>query len=149
MQTVLIVIHFLVVIALVGVVLLQPSEGGGFGGGSSFMSTRGTKSALTRLTTILAICFFAISIGLIVVGNLSNSGSDILNRIPVSSGKNSTKENASESMPLSGSEDQPSIIDQLGGVPASSQQQNDLVAPTNENPLPPLVGDPISNSKSE
>ncbi|AQX27842.1 MULTISPECIES: preprotein translocase subunit SecG [unclassified Bartonella] len=145
MQTVLIVIHFLVVIALVGVVLLQPSEGGGFGGGSSFMSTRGTKSALTRLTTILAICFFAISIGLVVVGNLSNSDSDILNRIPVSSGKNSTKESTSESK----SEDQPSIIDQLGGVPASSQQKNDLVTPTSEDPLPPPMGDPISNSKPE
>ncbi|ATO57521.1 preprotein translocase subunit SecG [Bartonella sp. 1-1C] len=145
MQTVLIVIHFLVVIALIGVVLLQPSEGGGFGGGgSSFMSARGTKNALTRLTTILAACFFMISIGLIVVGNLSNSGSDILNRIPVNAGQNSTKENASGSTPSVEGEAQPSIIDQLGGGPESSQQQNGLAIPENEDPLPPPVGNPVS-----
>ncbi|WP_407965037.1 preprotein translocase subunit SecG [Bartonella sp. C271] len=144
MQTVLIVIHFLVVIALVGVVLLQPSEGGGFGGGSGFINTRGTKSALTRLTTLLAICFFAISIGLIVIGNLSNSSSDILNRIPINSEQNSTKENTSESTLSVGDEAQPSIIDQLGGIPESSQQQNGLAVPKNEDPLPPPVGNPIS-----
>ena len=61
MQTVIIVIHLMVVLALVGVVLLQRSEGGGLGigGGSGFMTARGAANALTRTTGILAIAFFA------------------------------------------------------------------------------------------
>jgi protein translocase subunit secG len=60
MQTVLIVIHLMVVIALVGVVLLQRSEGGalGVGGGSGFMTGRGQANVLTRATAILAAIFF-------------------------------------------------------------------------------------------
>ncbi|TIT37225.1 MAG: preprotein translocase subunit SecG, partial [Mesorhizobium sp.] len=52
METVLIVIHLMVVLALVGVVLLQRSEGGGLGigGGSGFMTARGAANALTRAT---------------------------------------------------------------------------------------------------
>ncbi|WP_208541810.1 preprotein translocase subunit SecG, partial [Bartonella capreoli] len=84
MLTVLIVIHFLIVITLIGVVLIHLSEGGGHGSssGSGFMSARGTKNILTSLTTILAICFFTMSIVLVVVGNILNFDSDILNRIP-------------------------------------------------------------------
>ncbi len=60
MQTVLIVIHLMIVLALVGIVLIQRSEGGGLGigGGSGFMSARGTANALTRTTAILATLFF-------------------------------------------------------------------------------------------
>ena len=66
MQTVVIVIHLMVVLALVGVVLLQRSEGGGLGigGGSGFMTARGAANALTRTTAILAAVFFASSLGL-------------------------------------------------------------------------------------
>ena len=66
MQTVLIVIHLMIVLALVGVVLIQRSEGGGLGigGGSGFMSARGTANALTRTTAILAVLFFMTSLGL-------------------------------------------------------------------------------------
>src|SRR5262245_57349368 len=67
MQTVLIVIHLLIVIFLVGFVLLQRSEGGGLGlgGGSSgvsgFMTGRGQANVLTRTTMYLAIGFFLTS----------------------------------------------------------------------------------------
>jgi preprotein translocase subunit SecG len=66
MQTVLIVIHLMIVLALVGVVLIQRSEGGGLGigGGSGFMSARGTANALTRTTAILATLFFITSLGI-------------------------------------------------------------------------------------
>ncbi|WP_455475602.1 preprotein translocase subunit SecG [Bartonella sp. B17] len=138
MQTVLIVIHFLVVIALVGVVLLQPSEGGGLGvsSGSGLMRTRGTKNALTRLTAILAFCFFAISIGLIVVGNISNSSSDILKRIPINP----------EVAPLLKNGSQPSILEQLGSVPIPSQEQNKPMIPADESPVPPLLENPSDTS---
>ena len=56
MQTVVIVIHLMVVVALIGFVLLQKSEGGGLGIGSTggFMTSRGTTNVLTRTTAVLA-----------------------------------------------------------------------------------------------
>ncbi len=67
MITVLLVVHILIAVAMVGVVLMQKSEGGalgigGGGGGGGFMSIRGTANLLTRTTGILAGCFFATSI---------------------------------------------------------------------------------------
>ncbi len=72
MDTVILVIHLMVAAALVGVVLMQRSEGGalgiGGGGGGGFMSGRGTANLLTRMTAILAAVFFATSILLSVLG---------------------------------------------------------------------------------
>ena len=64
MQTVVIVVHLMIVVVLIGSVLLQKSEGGGLGmgGGAGFMSSRGTANLLTRTTAILAIGFFATSL---------------------------------------------------------------------------------------
>ena len=69
MQTVIIVIHLMVVAAMIGVVLLQKSEGGGLGIGSTggFLSSRGTANVLTRTTAILAATFFATSLVLSVL----------------------------------------------------------------------------------
>ena len=85
MQTVVIVIHLLIVIALVGVILIQRSEGGGLGigGGSGLMTARGTKNALTRFTAILAACFFLTSIVLTVLQSVSNhTPTSILDNVP-------------------------------------------------------------------
>jgi len=84
MQTVLIVIHLMIVLALVGVVLIQRSEGGGLGvgGGSGFMSARGTANALTRTTAILATLFFITSLGLGLLARYESKPTDILDRIP-------------------------------------------------------------------
>ncbi|MBB3912999.1 preprotein translocase subunit SecG [Rhizobium fabae] len=89
MQTVLIVIHLMIVLALVGVVLIQRSEGGGLGigGGSGFMSARGTANALTRTTAILATLFFLTSLGLGILTRYEGRPSDILNRIPATGGQ--------------------------------------------------------------
>jgi len=86
MQTVLIVIHLMIVLALVGVVLIQRSEGGGLGigGGSGFMSARGTANALTRTTAILAALFFITSLALGVLARYESRPTDILDRIPQS-----------------------------------------------------------------
>jgi preprotein translocase subunit SecG len=64
MSTVLLIIHLMVASALVGVVLLQRSEGGalGMGGGGGFMSGRGAANFLTRVTAGLAAAFFATSL---------------------------------------------------------------------------------------
>ncbi|MEW9808384.1 preprotein translocase subunit SecG [Mesorhizobium sp. ZMM04-5] len=82
METVVIVIHLMVVLALVGVVLLQRSEGGGLGigGGSGFMTARGAANALTRATAILAAAFFATSLGLSLIARYGAQPLDILDR---------------------------------------------------------------------
>lgn len=85
MQTVLIVVHLLIVLALVGVVLLQRSEGGGLGMGggsgvSGFMTGRGQANALTRATAILAALFFVTSLGLTVLASMSRGGGSIIDR---------------------------------------------------------------------
>ncbi|TGQ72657.1 MAG: preprotein translocase subunit SecG [Mesorhizobium sp.] len=84
MQTVLIVIHLMVVLALVGVVLLQRSEGGGLGigGGSGFMTARGAANALTRATAILAAAFFVTSLTLSIIARYGEKPIDILDRVP-------------------------------------------------------------------
>ncbi len=77
MQTVLIVIHIFVVLALIGVVLLQKSEGGalGMGGGGGFMTSRGSGNVLTKATAILAGTFFATSLLLSVIAGSGRPGS--------------------------------------------------------------------------
>ncbi|MEV4606371.1 preprotein translocase subunit SecG [Rhizobium sp. ZW T2_16] len=108
MQTVLIVIHLMIVLALVGVVLIQRSEGGGLGigGGSGFMSARGTANALTRTTAILAALFFVTSLALGILARYDSKPTDILNRIP-------------QSQQGTGN----GILDQLGPAPAAPPAQ--------------------------
>ena len=64
------VLQAIVAAALVGVILIQRSEGGGLGVGGSpagLMSARGAANFLTRMTTFLAISFVSLSITLAVV----------------------------------------------------------------------------------
>ncbi len=70
MITVLLLLHLIIATALVGVVLLQRSEGGGLGiggGGGGFMTGRGTANLLTRATMALAAAFFVTSVSLTVL----------------------------------------------------------------------------------
>ncbi len=80
MQQVIIVIHLMLVLALIGVVLLQKSEGGGLGIGSTggFMTSRGTANVLTRATAILAALFFATSLILSILAGLNRKPTSIL-----------------------------------------------------------------------
>jgi preprotein translocase subunit SecG len=89
MTTVLLIIHLFVTLALIGVVLIQRSEGGGLGVGStqgmgSFMSGRGTANLLTRTTAILATIFMALSLTLALLdrGTTVNGGHSILDLPP-------------------------------------------------------------------
>ncbi|MBW4022377.1 MAG: preprotein translocase subunit SecG [Proteobacteria bacterium] len=85
MFTVLLVIHVLVTLTLIGVVLIQRSEGGGLGiggaqGMGSFMTGRGTANLLTRTTAILATVFLALSLVLaLMTRNSSGNTSAIFN----------------------------------------------------------------------
>jgi len=82
MMILLLAVHILVAIALVGVVLLQKSEGGalGMGGGgmSGFMTGRSTSNLLTRATAILAAAFMTTSILLVVMHNRERAPRSIL-----------------------------------------------------------------------
>ena len=81
MQTVLIVVHLMIVLAMIGLVLLQRSEGGGLGmgGGGGFMTTRGSTNMLTRTTAILAACFFVTSLVLSILAGHDRKPTSILN----------------------------------------------------------------------
>ena len=119
MQTVVIVIHLMIVIVLIGAVLLQKSEGGGLGmgGGAGFMSSRGTANLLTRTTAILAVGFFATSLLLSWIAGLNRQPASII----------STQAPASQSQPVGGAK--PVVPPSSGGVldtlkKADEQQQN-------------------------
>lgn len=82
MSTVLLLIHVMVAVALVGVILLQRSEGGalGIGGGGGFMTGRSAGNALTKTTAILAAGFFATSLALSLLAGQHGGTPSILNR---------------------------------------------------------------------
>ena len=72
MATILLIIHIMIALALIGVVLLQRSEGGalgmgGGGGGGGFMTGRGAANFLTRATAGLAAAFFSTSLLLTLI----------------------------------------------------------------------------------
>jgi preprotein translocase subunit SecG len=85
MEQVILVIHLIVAIALIGVVLLQRSEGGalgiGSGGGGNLFSSRGVGNALTRTTAYLAVAFFITSISLTVLATRSGTGGSIFDTV--------------------------------------------------------------------
>ncbi|CAA7623115.1 preprotein translocase subunit SecG [Magnetospirillum sp. UT-4] len=75
---IILVIHLLLAIALVGVILLQRSEGGALGiggGGGGLMTGRAAGNLLTRTTAILAGAFFLTSLGLAIIANNRTTGS--------------------------------------------------------------------------
>jgi preprotein translocase subunit SecG len=83
MANVLIVAYLLIVLALIAVILLQRSEGGGLGMGSNssgLISVRGSANLLTRTTAILASLFFATAIGLTILSEIDRGSSGILER---------------------------------------------------------------------
>jgi preprotein translocase subunit SecG len=86
MQTVLIVIHLMIVVVMIGAVLLQKSEGGGLGmgGGAGFMSSRGTANLLTRTTAVLAAGFFLTSLLMSWLAGLDRKPASIIGSQPAS-----------------------------------------------------------------
>ena len=75
METILLVILIVIAITMIGLVLLQRSEGGalGIGGPGAMFSARGTANLLTRATAALAAAFMILSL---VLAILSGSWSD-------------------------------------------------------------------------
>jgi len=114
MQTVLLVIHLIIAMALIGAVLLQRSEGGalgigsGGGGGGNLFSARGVGNALTRTTAILALCFFITSLGFTLIAvRGGGSGGSLFDSAPAPAGQ----------APATGG----SVLPQLPAAPATPQ----------------------------
>ncbi len=87
MSTVLLIVHLFVTLTLIGVVLLQRSEGGGLGIGSSqgmgsFMTGRGTANLLTRTTAVLAALFMVLSLALALINRGTGQSRSILDAPP-------------------------------------------------------------------
>lgn len=81
MDNVLLVAYLLIVLAMIAVILVQRSEGGGLGmggGTGGFMTTRGSANVLTRTTAILAALFFVLAISLTVVKSIDKGSTAIL-----------------------------------------------------------------------
>jgi preprotein translocase subunit SecG len=92
MTTVLLILHLFVTLALITVVLIQRSEGGGLGIGSSqgmgsFMSGRGTANLLTRTTAVLAAVFFALSLSLALMSRGTTVRPSVLDAPPPATGQ--------------------------------------------------------------
>ncbi len=131
MQNVLIVIHLIIVVALVGVVLLQRSEGGGLGMGSGgggvggFMTGRGQANALTRATAILAGLFFLTSIVLAVMATRGREQRSIIDGAPATTAPANPGQPAAPSAP---SAPNAGVLDQLRQL--QNQTQGGAQPPT-------------------
>ena len=129
MQSVLIVVHILIVVALVAVVLLQRSEGGvlGSGGGTSnFMTGRGQANALSRATAILATLFFATSLLMSILAGWSRAPRSIINNGPAPAGQTAPA-------PVG----QGNILDQLKQLQDQSNQPSAPTSPSGSAPAAP------------
>lgn len=85
MENVILLVHLMLALALIGVVLMQRSEGGGLGmgggGGGGLVSSRGAASALGKVTWALAIAFIATSMTLTIIAAENATGSSVVDRI--------------------------------------------------------------------
>jgi preprotein translocase subunit SecG len=85
MENVVLIIHLLLALTLIGVVLLQRSEGGGLGmgsgGGGGAMSSRSAASALAKVTWVLAIAFIITSLTLTIIAAQKSAGSSVIDRL--------------------------------------------------------------------
>ena len=80
------VIQIFVATALIAVILLQRSEGGGLGmggGPSGFMTARGRSVLLSRTTAILAIVFFVLCLAMTIISGRMKSGSSVVDRLKI------------------------------------------------------------------
>jgi preprotein translocase subunit SecG len=104
MTTIVLVIHLLLAVAMIGVVLIQKSEGGGLGmsgggGMSGFMTGRSTHNLLTRTTAGLAAAFFATSIVLAILAGGQRAPRSIIEQ-PQPAAPSAPAEPAAPSVPL-------------------------------------------------
>jgi preprotein translocase subunit SecG len=134
MISVIIVIHLMLVLALIGVVMLQKSEGGGLVSSTSgFMTGRGTANVLTRTTALLAAGFFLTSLALSWLAGLDRKPTSIIN----------TNGAATQEAPLSA----PTAPLSSGGGVLNQLQQGSPGRPSAPGPAPAPSGPQVPESK--
>jgi len=122
MENIVLVIHLILALSLIGVVLLQRSEGGGLGigggGGGGVMSGRSAASALAKLTWIFAIGFLATSISLTIIAAKNAAGDSVIERL----GTTSSEAPVAPQLPkLDGNLLPPSTTDQPATPPKATE----------------------------
>ena len=145
MDTVVIVIHLMVVVALIAVVLVQRSEGGalGIGGSNNFLTGRGSGNVFTRATGILGAAFFATSLVMTILSRLAAPPSSILDTVPAA-GAPTTPPGVSDTVqPGTAGDGAGGILDELesftGGPPGADGTATTPPAGTPATPAEPQV----------
>ena len=144
MENVVLVIHLILALAIIGLVLIQRSEGGGLGigGGSGGMgglaTPRGTASVLTRMTTFFGFCFFITSITLAILAGTHNNQDGILDTY--SNEPTVTQEAPAPAVPLGGesSEDKAEAVEEIVDEVAPEIEAEPDVIETQEKPSVPI-----------
>jgi preprotein translocase subunit SecG len=142
MVTVVIVIHLMVVLAMIGLVLLQRSDGGALGiggGGGNFLSGRGAGNVLTRSTAIFACAFFATSIALTVLARMESRPSDILDRLSTDAPVTAPAAPAPATPAPSNAPSAQSVLDSLGAPQAEQEPAPAATAPAAPAPAAPAT----------
>ena len=87
MENVVLIVHLILALCLIGVVLLQRSEGGGLGlgggGGGGLISSRGAATALGKVTWAFAIAFIITSLTLTIIAAQKSSSGSVLDRLGI------------------------------------------------------------------
>lgn len=112
MENVVLIVHLILALCLIGVVLLQRSEGGGLGlggggGGGGLVSSRSAATALGKVTWLFAVAFIITSLTLTIIAAQKSSTSSVLDQI---------------------------------GIDAPSRSDRDTSVPSGDALLPPVTG---------
>jgi len=156
MENVLLVAYLLIVLALIAVILIQRSEGGGLGMGGNaggLMTVRGSANLLTRTTAILAALFFASAIGLTILAELNRTTSDILDSAATPGGATpstvldalSQLGGGTETLPLPSTASQPAAAETATSAPIGADPV-ETTDPGLALPVAPAPGEPAQES---
>lgn len=127
MENVILTIHLILALLLIGVVLLQRSEGGGLGiggGGNGAVSARGAATALTKLTWIFAIAFIITSMTLTVLATRGSGTGSVVDGL------------------------EGAATEAVEDAPTNPELSGDLTAPTTEDApaAPPRADEPAEGT---
>lgn len=104
MENIVLTVHLILALALVGVVLLQRSEGGGLGiggGGGGVVSGRAAATAIGKVTWGLAIAFICTSLALTVLARQDAASSSVVDTVPGAEGTTAPATPGSDLLPPS------------------------------------------------
>lgn len=149
MQSIVLTIHLILAALLIGVVLLQRSEGGGLGMGSGggsggVMTGRQAASALTRATWILAAGFIVTSITLTIIAARGAGSGSVLDRIGGGTAPASAPASGNSSLPALPSYTPPPGAGQPVTPPSSTAPAPATTAPATTAPSTPAPAEPAS-----